>query len=119
MFTLKGKLIVKNDTQQISDKFKKREFVLLDDSTQYPQPISFQVVQDKCELLDKHNIGDEITVNFNVRGKEWTSPKDGETRYFNSLEAWKIGGANEAPVKIPSAVPASSGVEDNSDDLPF
>lgn len=118
MFTLKGKLIVKGDEQQITEKFKKREFVIQDDAEQYPQVISFQLVQDKCSLLDAYNEGDEISVNFNVRGREWTSPKDGQTKYFNSLEAWKISGGDAAPVNIPTAAPANSGV-DSEDDLPF
>ena len=118
MFTLKGKLIVKGDEQQISEKFKKREFVVQDDSTQYPQVISFQLVQDKCSLLDAYNEGDEISVNFNLRGREWTSPKDGQVKYFNTLEAWKLSGANEAPTQIPTAVETNAGVSD-ADDLPF
>lgn len=118
MFTLKGKLIVKGDEQQITEKFKKREFVIQDDAEQYPQVISFQLVQDKCSLLDAYNVGDEISVNFNVRGREWTSPKDGQTKYFNSLEAWKITGDGETPVNIPTAAPANAGV-DIEDDLPF
>jgi hypothetical protein len=86
---VKGKLKVKGSEQAISDRFRKREFVLTDDSSQYPQHISFQLTQDKCALLDAYNIGDEMTVSFNLRGREWTSPK-GEIKYFNSLEAWRI-----------------------------
>ena len=117
MFTLKGKLIVKGDEQQITEKFKKREFVIQDDAEQYPQVISFQLVQDKCSLLDAYNEGDEISVNFNVRGREWTSPKDGQTKYFNSLEAWKITGGDAVPTQIPTATPADTGSD--ADDLPF
>jgi len=86
---VKGKLKVKGSEQAINDRFRKREFVLTDDSSQYPQYISFQLTQDKCALLDAFNIGDEMTVSFNLRGREWTSPK-GEVKYFNSLEAWRI-----------------------------
>ena len=117
MFTLKGKLIVKGYEQQISEKFKKREFVVQDDSSQYPQVISFQLVQDKCSLLETYNEGDIISVNFNLRGREWVSPKDGTTKYFNSLEAWKLSGENDAPVQIPTAVTNTSDGE--PDDLPF
>ena len=116
MFTLKGKLIVKGDEQQVSEKFKKREFVLEDNSTQYPQVISFQLVQDKCSLLEAYNEGDEINVSFNLRGREWVSPKDGVTKYFNSLEAWKIEGGASAPTK--ASIPSAANV-DESDDLPF
>jgi hypothetical protein len=93
---VKGKLKLKGSEQAISDRFRKREFVLTDDSSQYPQHISFQLTQDKCALLDAYNIGDEMTVSFNLRGREWTSPK-GEVKYFNSLEAWRIEKGSAAP----------------------
>lgn len=84
-----GKLYVKYDAQQVSDKFKKREFVLKDDSTQYTQYILLQLTQDKCDLIDKFQIEDEIKVSINLRGREWKSPQ-GETKYFNTLEAWRV-----------------------------
>lgn len=84
-----GKLKVKSETQVVSDKFTKREFVITDNSSQYPQHISFILTQDKCGLLDKYSEGDEIKVHFNLRGREYTNPK-GEVKYFNSLEAWRI-----------------------------
>ena len=71
---LTGTLKVKSNEQQISEKFRKREFVITDNSSQYPQHIMFQLTQDKCSLLDSYNVGDEIKVYFNLRGREWTSP---------------------------------------------
>src|ERR1035437_6575980 len=88
-----GILKVKSEAQQVSEKFKKREFVLTDNSSQYPQHISFQLTQDKCSLLDQYNVGAEIKVHFNLRGREWTSPKN-EIKYFNTLEAWRIEGSS-------------------------
>jgi len=118
MFNITGTLKVKNAAQQVSEKFKKREFVITDNSSQYPQFISFQLTQDKCNLLDNYNIGDELKVYFNLRGREWKD-KQGETRYFNSLEAWKLEGdsANQSAAQYQDA-PASisNGPED---DLPF
>ena len=84
-----GILKQKSEEQQISEKFKKREFVLTDNSSQYPQHISFQLVQDKCGLIDQYNVGDEVKVHFNLRGREWTNA-DGVVKVFNTLDAWKI-----------------------------
>jgi hypothetical protein len=84
-----GTLKVKSEAQQVSEKFKKREFVISDNSSQYPQHIMFQLTQDKCNLLDQYHVGDELKVHFNLRGREWTSPKN-EIKYFNTLEAWRI-----------------------------
>ena len=78
-------------------QFKKREFILTDNSSKYPQHISFQLTQDRCELIDAFKIGSVITVEFNLKGREWQSPQ-GETKYFNTLESWKIEGeAKQAP----------------------
>lgn len=87
---VEGKLHVKFDTQNVSDKFQKRDFVIeVSDNPLYPQYVSFQFTQDKCNLLDKFNKGDKIKLEFNLRGREYTT-KEGEIKYFNTLEAWKI-----------------------------
>jgi hypothetical protein len=88
MFKLQGTLKLANETQVISEKFSKRIFVITDES-QYPQDIEFQLTQEKCNLLDSIGVGSKLEVSFNLRGREWNSP-GGETKYFNTLEAWKI-----------------------------
>lgn len=123
MLQFTGTLKVKNDEIVVSDKFKKREFVLSDDHDQYPQVISFQLSQDKTSLIDNVNLGDTITVNFNLRGREWTN-KEGKVMYFNTLDAWKIelqsstqrGGRNEQ-----TETPSAATVQDlqEEEDLPF
>jgi hypothetical protein len=117
---VKGKLKLKGKEQVVSDRFRKREFVLTDDSTQYPQHISFQLTQDKCSLIDSVNPGDEITVSFNLRGREWKSPQ-GEIKYFNSLEAWRIekGSAAGSQENNFEAMPEQTFRQEASDDLPF
>ena len=89
MYSLKGELKVINDTRIVSDKFKLREFVLTDNSGQYPQVIQFQASQDKSELLDALKVGQQVEVFFNLRGREWTNPQN-EVKVFNTLDAWKI-----------------------------
>lgn len=86
-----GQLKMKASTQVVSDKFSKRDFVLATDlSTPYPQFVSFQVTQDKCTVLDGYNVGDEIKVHFNLRGREYQDKNTLETKYFNTLECWRI-----------------------------
>jgi hypothetical protein len=122
MFTFQGKLVAKFDTQQITDSFRKREFVVSDDSSQYPQEIAFQFTQDRCSLLDPMNVGDTIKVNFNLRGRRWENPTTKEVKYFNTLEAWRIEKEQAASLghdlpPMPSAEPAA--MDSSSDDLPF
>lgn len=115
MFSIKGSLKSIGQEVQVSEKFRKRDFVLTDNSSQYPQHLMFQLTQDKVSLMDSCKEGDEVTVYFNLRGKEWQSPQ-GEAKYFNTLEAWKIDGANatKSSPKAPKAAAAPAG-----DDLPF
>ncbi len=121
MFNITGILKVKMSEQQVNDKFRKRDFVLSENSSQYPQLITFQLVQDRCSLIDNVNVGDEIKVHFILKGREWTSPQN-EVKYFNTIEAWKIesvksenvtGGTSNPPA-IAEALSASE-----PDDLPF
>lgn len=110
---LKGKLYAINDVQQITDKFSKREFVILTDET-YPQHVKFELVNDKTGLIDQFAINQEITVGFNVRGREWQ--KEGKPKqYFVSLNAWRIESEAAAPVQTNTA-PATDAI---GDDLPF
>lgn len=91
---VKGKLYKVNDTQVVSEKFKKREFIV-ETEDQYPQLISMQLTQDRVDLINLFEVGDAVTVSINLRGREWTSPKDGEVKYFNTVEAWRIEGVTE------------------------
>ncbi len=124
MFSITGKLIVKKDTEQITQTFRKREFVITDESSQYPQEIVFQLVQDKVDLLDPYQEGDNIKVNFNLRGRRWENPKTKEVKFFNSLDAWRIekeDTAAQSGSELPP-MPASEPISlptDDSDDLPF
>ena len=124
MYELKGSVKVVNETAVISDKFKKREFVITDDSSQYPQDIAMQLTQDNCDKLNGVNVGDRLLVKFNLRGRAWNDPKTGNDRYFNSLDAWFIQKESaDLPVKIKGGIESNfmeDAVASNvSDDLPF
>ncbi|TRX49185.1 DUF3127 domain-containing protein [Fulvivirga sp. M361] len=127
---IKGKIIELSSTQQVTKTFKKREFVIeYAENPQYPEFVKFETIQEKCDLLDKHKVGDEVDVHFNLKGRKWTDPK-GEVKYFNSLQAWRLeaGGAPSAADGTVSPT-ADTGMEnmeepgwitDNEeDDLPF
>ena len=129
-----GTLKVKAETQKVSDRFTKRDFVLTTEaSTPYPQHVSFQLTQDKCATLDQYQEGEELKVQFNLRGREWKSPQ-GEIKYFNTLEAWRIerlqgsnngsqttqntNQATNTTINSTASPVFTANVEDN-DDLPF
>lgn len=116
-FKLTGALKVINATNQVSDKFSKREFVITDGSSMYPQDIMFQLTQDKCNLLDGLTVGQSVEVSFNLKGRLWTSPQ-GEDKYFNSLEAWRITPQSVATPTPIVVAQATTQVADDSH-LPF
>ena len=84
-----GTIKVIGETQTFGAKgFRKRELVITTDE-QYPQSILVEFVQDKCDLLDKFEVGKNVKIGINLRGREWTNPQ-GETKYFNSIQGWNI-----------------------------
>lgn len=125
---LTGKIHQISDTAQVSDRFKKREFVLItSDNPKYPQFVLFQCTGDRVGLLDEFREGDEVIVEFSVRGREWKSPR-GEVKYFNSLDAWRVahaapaGDRNDRPLRNePPAppLPFAGGTASPDDDIPF
>jgi len=116
-FELAGNIIVKDDTQDVSASFKKREFVIEvinERNTDYNDFIKFQLTQDRCEMLDHYTVGQEVKISFNVRGRKWE--KDGKTNYFSNLEAWRIESVGNASAPAPQQTEAPSGGKDS---LPF
>ena len=118
-FEISGRLTEKYDTQKVSDRFQKREFVLEIKSTgatgfEFVDFIKFQSTQERCSLLDQFNIDDTVRVSFNLRGRKWE--KDGQVSYFTNLEAWRIDKISNEPGES-----ADENPQDNTepDDVPF
>jgi len=87
---VRGKVFEVFDTAKVSDSFKKREFVIeYTENPQYPEYLKFELIQDKCAILDNFKVGQSVEVYFNLKGRMWTNPK-GEKVFFNSLQAWKL-----------------------------
>ena len=107
-----GKIVVIEPTNVVSDKFKKREFILsIEENINgniYTNYAKMQLVQQKCDMMDKFKEGDNVTVSFNIKGNKWE--KDGKVNYITNLDAWKI--ENAATPSAPTQAP-------ENDDLPF
>jgi len=118
---IKGKVAFIGEKQQVSDKFAKREFVL-ETAEQYPQQILIQATNERCGILDKLALGQEVTASINLRGRKWTD-KEGNDKYFNTIEAWKInfGGDKSTPKSTESAWKEdyANSLEQEQGDLPF
>jgi len=129
-FQLKGKIIEKYDLQVVSDRFRKREFVIEfskeNGGNNFTESVKFQLIQDRVDMIEPYNVGEEINVSFNIKGSKWE--KDGRTNYFTNLDAWKIertGAAQTANAPSNESAPAMENSADVSqtaeadDDLPF
>jgi hypothetical protein len=112
-----GKVLEISNPEQVTEKVTKRELILeYAENPQYPEFLKFEVVNDKCALLDNISVGTNVEVSFNLRGRAWTD-KTGKKVYFNSLQLWKIRVLSHTPEY---ARPADlSAGEDDSSDLPF
>lgn len=106
---VKGKVHEVGATQQVTESFKKRDLILaISENPQFVEYVRFELTQDNTSKADNLNVGDEVEVAFNLRGRPWTN-KDGVTTYFNSLVAWKINKLSPSPVQG----------NDSDPDLPF
>lgn len=128
-YEINGTIIEIGDVQQITETFKKREFVIENKETipGRDEPIvnyvKFQLIQNKTDLIDAYNSGQDINVNFNIKGNKWTN-KEGIVQYFTNLEAWRINPASNAeaaPVEASSAEQEEPNFDlpESTDEMPF
>ena len=131
-------LLLKNFNMEVSGKikwldetktygnngFRKREVVITTEE-QYPQHIMVEFIQDKCDLLNAFQMGQNVKIGINLRGREWVNPQ-GETKYFNSIQGWRIEAmTTELNSEMPSMPPpppfepADDSSDGPDDDLPF
>jgi single-stranded DNA-binding protein len=123
---ISGKILEIFETQQINDTFKKREFVVeYAENPQYPEFIKFETIQSNCDQLDNLNAGDQVNIQFNLKGRKWTDPQ-GNVKYFNSLQAWRIeGGTSQQSTPSQESTPTNDSQDwmgqsfSEDDDLPF
>lgn len=115
--TAKGIVRMVGETKTMgANGFTKRELIVeTADNPKYPQVIAFECTKDRCALLDAVNIGDAVTVEFDLRGREWRSPS-GDTKYFNTLTVWKLEVTQKAAPRPDAIVAGGDGAQD---DIPF
>jgi hypothetical protein len=124
-FEITGKVIEISPVNQVSDKFKKREFVIekkeAGNTAVFVDYIKFQLIQDKCDLINESYLNEEIKIWFNIKGNKWE--RDGKTNYFTNLDAWKIE-KTSSPARdqsVPSHITLEDVPPENDElsDLPF
>lgn len=123
---VQGRIKMIDETKTYGNNgFRKREMVITTEE-QYPQHILMEFIQDKCDLLNNYQVGQQVKVSINLRGREWVNPQ-GETKYFNSVQGWRIENLETPPNtdNIPPVPPMEAFEptddirEGDHDDLPF
>lgn len=124
-YEITGKLVARFDIVQRTETFKTREFVIEKSEdingrtiTNY---VKFQCVQDKTAMVDRYNLGDDVKVQFNLRGSKWV--KDGRENYITNLDAWRMESVSMQGSPANSSgyadIPPATAGTDPIDDLPF
>ena len=111
-FEVTGKLHKVYETENKTGSFSAREFVIEVDSGNYPQFVKFQLVQDRCNLIDDYREGEPIKVHFDLRGREWNG------KYFTNLNAWRLEKVSEGSGAAPSAAKAASSMAAGGSSFP-
>ncbi|MDY7025576.1 MAG: DUF3127 domain-containing protein [Pseudomonadota bacterium] len=121
-FEAQGEIYRIGDTQSFGQNgFTKREFVLKlsgeGENPDYPNYVAFELIKDKCALMDSYQVGDELKVHFNLNGRLWSAPGKPE-RCFTSLQAWRIEALSGSDVSSASdsSMQASGSFDE---DIPF
>lgn len=120
-YKAEGKIEKIFDSETKGASFQVRQFVIEVTEGQYPQMVAFQLVQDKCTLIDDYAEGDTVEVEFDLRGREWNG------KYFTNLQAWRISKAGESSDEggqtgsqsVVEKRPEPKATSDFDDDIPF
>ena len=127
-YEITGTLVKKYEVETKGESFRVRDFVIkTNDGSQYDNFVKFQSTQDRTNLVDDVEEGDEITVHFDLRGRQW------QDKYFTNLNAWRVQkGASGGGSAKPAAANSGGGPDfsdattsggdldaEVSDDLPF
>ena len=103
MYETSGKLKWIGEVQSFPSGFTKREFVVTTAADKYPQDLKFEIVKDKCAMLDPFEVGQDVEISFDIRGNEYNG------KYFVNLSCWKIQGAGAATAPAAQARRAATG----------
>lgn len=113
-FKIDGTLHKVFPTENKTETFQAREFVITTQDGNYQQFVKFQLTQDRCQLVDNYKPGQLVTVHFDIRGREW------QDKYFTNLNAWKVESELLQPEPADDYVTDPTGIDDTDiNDLPF
>jgi len=117
---IKGKIVEIYKTIERKNSFKTRDLVIKQEG-EYPEYITIQFIQDKCEVLSSYKKNDDVVIGINIKGRMWEDP-EGETKYFNTIQGWRIKKSDDTNLDPPQQEVYINEKKDpiaQDDDLPF
>ena len=112
---IKKKLPIEEGTSKAGKEWKSQSFIL-NTGDQYNPDICFKLFgEEKIQIINHLNEGDEVNVLFNLSSREWNG------KWFTSADAWKIEKANNDDFESidESDIPIFDETTTEEDDLPF
>lgn len=78
----------------VDNKVYPKTNVVIKTNEQYPQSILIEFGDKVMKVLDNYKVGQSVEVSINLRGRKWTNSQ-GEDKYFNTIQGWKIESVEE------------------------
>jgi len=132
--TIVGEVIRMGETEQITEKFRKKEVVINEKTDGYGSTLKIQAVNEIIDEIEKVGIGDVISTSCKVEGKQWKN-SNGEMVVFNNITIQSFyvlvhGAVNAKKDSIKGEMPSDEEAQKQSDyiselnpededDLPF
>lgn len=119
-----GRILSIGETEQVSDKFSKRTFILDITEGTFEKKVALQMTQQKCAILDGYQVGQTVTASINLESREHNG------KWYTNATCWMLKAATtpqpEAPKTSGNYDPGSveskgyyNPSPENVDDLPF
>jgi len=101
--TISGKIKFVDEVREFgANGFKKHQVVVETGDGRWDNPIAVEFTKDNIELSKKLKVGDQVQIQSRINGREWQG-KDGITKWFTSINGYKISVENSDSQEDPSS----------------
>ena len=101
--TISGKIRFVDEVREFgANGFKKHQVVVETGDGRWDNPIPVEFTKDNIELSKKLKVGDQVQIQSRINGREWQG-KDGITKWFTSINGYKISVENSDSQEDPSS----------------
>ena len=101
--TISGKIKFVDEVREFgANGFKKHQVVVETGDGRWDNPIPVEFTKDNIELSKKLKVGDQVQIQSRINGREWQG-KDGLTKWFTSINGYKISVENSDSQEDPSS----------------